>query len=92
LWRFVWDDALQYSPERARRFLEQGPGRGARLLAERPEAARARGGIEGRDCLAAANLFIGMVRGNLYLDERVIFDRFFRCISPVFRGQPSDPD
>ena len=60
-----------FSPERARSFLEQGPGRGAKLLAERLEAARARGEIEVRDCLAAANLFVGMVRGNLYL-ERVL--------------------
>jgi AcrR family transcriptional regulator len=67
---FVLQD-LFHSPERARRFLEQGPGRGARLLAERLEAARARGEIEARDCLAAANLFIGMARGNLYF-ERVL--------------------
>ncbi|MDR2452383.1 MAG: TetR/AcrR family transcriptional regulator [Candidatus Accumulibacter sp.] len=60
-----------FSPERARNFLEQGPGRGAKLLAERLEVARAQGEIEVRDCLAAANLFIGMVRGNLYL-ERVL--------------------
>jgi AcrR family transcriptional regulator len=62
---------LFHSPERARRLQEQGPGRGARLLAERLEAARARGEIEAADCLAAANLFIGMVRGNLYF-ERVL--------------------
>jgi hypothetical protein len=60
-----------FSPERARSFLEQGPGRGAKLLAEQLEAARARGEIEVRDCLVAANLFVGMVRGNLYL-ERVL--------------------
>ncbi|MDR2788374.1 MAG: TetR/AcrR family transcriptional regulator [Candidatus Accumulibacter sp.] len=59
------------SPEQARNFLEQGPGKGARLLAKWLEAARARGEIEARDCLAAANSFIGMVRGNLYL-ERVL--------------------
>jgi AcrR family transcriptional regulator len=68
--RIVLHDIF-HSPERARRFLEQGPGKGAKLLAEWLEAARARGEIEARDCLAAANLFIGMVRGNFYL-ERVL--------------------
>ncbi|MDR2092868.1 MAG: TetR/AcrR family transcriptional regulator, partial [Azoarcus sp.] len=58
-----------FSREQARLFLKQGPGRGAELLAECLEAARARGEIETRDCLAAANLFIGMVRGNLYLER-----------------------
>jgi AcrR family transcriptional regulator len=67
--RIVLQD-LFHSPERAQRFfLEQGPGRGARLLAERLEAARARGEIEARDCLSAANLFIGMARGNLYFER-----------------------
>jgi AcrR family transcriptional regulator len=60
-----------HSPERARRFLEQGPGGGARLLSGWLEAARERGEIDVRDCLAAANLFIVMVRGNLYF-ERIL--------------------
>ncbi|MDR0378637.1 MAG: TetR/AcrR family transcriptional regulator, partial [Candidatus Accumulibacter sp.] len=58
-----------FSPEQARYFLEQGPGKGAKLLAKWLEAARVRGEIETHDCLAAANLFIGMVRGNLYLER-----------------------
>ena len=63
---------LQYlfgAPERSRLFLERGPGRGAKLLANWLEAARSRGEIEAQDCLAAANLFIGMARGNLYLER-----------------------
>jgi AcrR family transcriptional regulator len=65
--RIIMQDTLS-SPERAKTFFEQGPGKGARLLAEILETARARGEIEAEDCLAAAHAFIGMVRGNLYLE------------------------
>jgi AcrR family transcriptional regulator len=63
---------LQYlfgAPERSRFFMEHGPGRGAKLIAEWLEAARSRGEIEVSDCLVAANLFIGMTRGNFYLER-----------------------
>jgi AcrR family transcriptional regulator len=62
------------SPERAQSFFAQGPGKGAKMLARVLEAARTRGEIDVRDCLLAANCFIGMVRGNLYL-ERVLLLR-----------------
>jgi AcrR family transcriptional regulator len=73
--RIVLQD-LFHSPERARRFLEQGPWRGARLLAEQLEEARTRGEIETPDCLAAANLFIGMARSHFF------FERILQLRSP----------
>ncbi|MDR1063723.1 MAG: TetR/AcrR family transcriptional regulator [Azoarcus sp.] len=68
--RIIMQDNFS-SSARARSFFAKGPGEGARRLAGILEAARARGEIETKDCVLAANGFIGMVRGNLYL-ERVL--------------------
>ncbi|MDR1462149.1 MAG: TetR/AcrR family transcriptional regulator [Azoarcus sp.] len=68
--RIIMQDSF-VSPARAKSFFARGPGEGAKLLASILEAARARGEIETKDCALAANCFIGMVRGNLYL-ERVL--------------------
>ncbi|MDR3213167.1 MAG: TetR/AcrR family transcriptional regulator C-terminal domain-containing protein [Azoarcus sp.] len=57
------------APERAKIFFERGPGKGAELLAQILERARRRGEIKVADSLAAANCFIGMARGNLYLEH-----------------------
>jgi AcrR family transcriptional regulator len=65
--RIVIQDGMT-SPERASIFIAKGPGNGARRLAEILEAARARGEIEVQDGLAAAHCFIGMIRGNLFLE------------------------
>jgi AcrR family transcriptional regulator len=57
--------------ERAAAFFTRGPGKGESLLARTLEDARARSEIEVRDCRVAAGCFIGMVRGNLFM-ERVL--------------------
>ncbi|MDR2112933.1 MAG: TetR/AcrR family transcriptional regulator [Candidatus Accumulibacter sp.] len=57
------------SPARARSFFANGPGKGTALLAKILEAARERGEIESPDCLLAANCFIGMLRGNFYMER-----------------------
>jgi AcrR family transcriptional regulator len=62
------------SPARAKTFFARGPGEGMRLLTKVLEAARARGEIVARDCALVAGCFVGMIRGNLYL-ERVLLLR-----------------
>ncbi|MDR2364636.1 MAG: TetR/AcrR family transcriptional regulator [Zoogloeaceae bacterium] len=66
--RIVLQDCFS-SRERAAVFFARGPGKGANLLAQVLEKAQARGEIEVRDCRAAAGCFIGMVRGNLFLER-----------------------
>jgi AcrR family transcriptional regulator len=66
--RIIIQDSL-ISPERARAFFAHGPGEGEKRLTTLLEAARARGEIVLADCHIAARCFIGMVRGNLYLER-----------------------
>jgi AcrR family transcriptional regulator len=68
--RIIMQDSL-CSPARAKSFFAHGPGEGAKRLAKILESARERGEIKVQDCRLAAHCFIGMVRGNLYL-ERVL--------------------
>lgn len=54
-------------PTLVRTFYESGPGRASAKLAELLEDARRRNEISTGDCAAAADHFVGMIRGNLHL-------------------------
>ena len=54
-------------PTLVRNFYESGPGRASAKLAEVLEDARRRNEISTGDCAAAADHFVGMIRGNLHL-------------------------
>ncbi|MDR0717613.1 MAG: TetR/AcrR family transcriptional regulator [Azoarcus sp.] len=66
--RIIMQDSFA-SPARAKTFYARGPGNGMRLLTGILEAARARGEIETEDCAVAAGCFMGLARGNLYLER-----------------------
>lgn len=54
-------------PELARRFWDNGPGRVSAHLAVALATYRERGEIEVADCARAADVFVGMIRGNPHL-------------------------
>ncbi len=56
-------------PEVARIFHENGPQATAVRLARRLEAAKARGGFDAPDCLAAAHQFLALCRGELHFQR-----------------------
>ena len=56
-------------PELTRVFWESGPEAKARLLAEKLEAAKARGEFDAADCQLAARQFIALIRGQFYFER-----------------------
>jgi AcrR family transcriptional regulator len=66
--RIVLLDAFS-SRERAAAFFARGPGKGVKRLTKILEEARARGEIDVTDCERAANCFIGIARGNLFMER-----------------------
>lgn len=54
-------------PDLVRKFYDLGPGRASARLAEVLDAARRDGRLRVVDCVAAADHFSGMLRGNLHL-------------------------
>jgi AcrR family transcriptional regulator len=66
--RIILLDAFS-SPRRAEAFFARGPGKGVVLLTKILEKARARGEIDIPDCRTAAQCFIGIARGNFFLER-----------------------
>jgi AcrR family transcriptional regulator len=64
--RIVLVDGARF-PELAKIFFENGPGRAAEHLASVLESAKKRGEISCANSRIAANQFIGMLRGNLFM-------------------------
>ena len=56
-------------PELTRVFWDSGPQAKAKLLAERLEAAKARGEFDAPDCQLAARQFIALIRGQFYFER-----------------------
>ncbi len=56
-------------PELTRVFWESGPQAKARLLAQKLEAAKARGEFDAADCQLAARQFIALIRGQFYFER-----------------------
>ena len=56
-------------PELTRVFWESGPLAKARLLADKLEAAKARGEFDAADCQLAARQFIALIRGQFYFER-----------------------
>ncbi len=56
-------------PELTRIFYDTGPRAKARLLAEKLEAAKARGEFDAPDCHLAARQFLALVRGAFYFER-----------------------
>lgn len=54
-------------PDLAGKFYESGPGRASASLGQVLESAQRRGAIRPGNCEAAADHFVGMIRGNLHL-------------------------
>jgi hypothetical protein len=69
--RIVLQDCFA-SRERAADFFARGPGKGALLLAQILEEAREHGEIDVPDCQIAAGCFIGMTRGNLFMERALL--------------------
>jgi AcrR family transcriptional regulator len=66
VYRAIVTEAYRF-PRLAEAFYHQGPGRAARELQARLEAAVSRGHIPPLDAAAAADHFVGMLRDNLHL-------------------------
>lgn len=66
IYRIAVTDHARF-PALVRKFYALGPGLATARLAEVLETARQRGEISVTDCSAAADHFVGMVRGNLHL-------------------------
>lgn len=56
-------------PELTRVFWESGPQAKAKLLADKLEAAKARGEFQAPDCQLAARQFIALIRGQFYFER-----------------------
>ena len=56
-------------PELTRVFWEAGPLAKAKLLAQRLEAAKARGELDAPDCELAARQFLALIRGQFYFER-----------------------
>ena len=56
-------------PELTRVFWESGPQAKAKLLADKLEAAKARGEFDAADCQLAARQFIALIRGQFYFER-----------------------
>jgi len=66
LYRIIVSEGTRF-PALAKLFYDSGPGLVAGRLAEVLERRRAAGEIDVADCEAAADQFVGMIRGNLHL-------------------------